>query len=318
MDDPTRLGMIAVSVPAASGTLAISQRKGASMRRFAVLGSVAALGLAVAGLGTSAPSQPTLIGKCAKANLDLYDEGKLTLATDNPAFPPWWGGKAGHGFETSDPYSGQGYESAVAYEVARRLGFTKAEVTWKAVPFVKSYAPGKKTFDWYMAQVSFSPVRARAVDFSNSYYFVNQAVVGIKGTPITKAKSLNALKPFTLGAAIGTTSYNYITRYIRPSEKPKVYDTNNDAVTAMKNKQIEGLVVDFPSTGYITAVQVPTSTVVGRLPTKGTRERFGMVFEKGSSLDSCVNRALAAMRASGKLKQLESKWLAGSAPLLKG
>ena len=199
------------------------------MRTFAVLGSVAALGLALAGLGTSAPAQTELIGKCAKANLDLYEAGKLTLATDNPAFPPWWGGNAGQGFETSNPYSGKGYESAVAYEVAKRLGFTKAEVTWKVVPFVKSYAPGKKTFDWYMAQVSYLPVRAKAVDFSNSYYFVNQAVVGIKGTPITKAKSIDALKPFTLGAAIGTTSYNYITSYIRPTEKPKVYDTNNDA-----------------------------------------------------------------------------------------
>ena len=151
------------------------------MRTLAVLGTVAALGLAVAGLGTSAPSQPGLTGKCAKANLDLISDDGLTLATDNPAFPPWWGGKPGHGFETSDPYSGQGYESAVAYEVARRLGFTKAEVTWKVVPFVKSYAPGKKTFDFYMAQVSYSPVRAKAVDFSNSYYFVNQAVRRYQG-----------------------------------------------------------------------------------------------------------------------------------------
>ena len=288
------------------------------MRTLAVLGFVAALGLAVAGLGTSAPSQPELTGKCAKANLDLVSDDGLTLATDNPAFPPWWGGKSGHGFETSDPYSGQGYESAVAYEVARRLGFTKAEVAWKAVPFVKSYAPGKKTFDFYMAQVSYSPVRAKAVDFANSYYFVNQAVVGIKGTAITKARSIAALKPYTLGAAIGTTSYTYITRYVRPTEKPKVYDTNSDAITALKNKQIDGLVVDFPSTGYITGVQLPTSTVVGRLPTKGTKERFGMVFQKGSSLDSCVNQALAAMRASGTLTRLEKRWLAGGAPLLKG
>ncbi len=288
------------------------------MRTLAVLGSVAVLGLAVAGLGTSAPSQPELTGKCAKANLDLVSDDGLTLATDNPAFPPWWGGNPGHGFETSDPYSGQGYESAVAYEVARRLGFTKAGVTWKVVPFVKSYAPGKKTFDFYMAQVSYSPVRAKAVDFANSYYFVNQAVVGIKGTAITKAKSIRALKPFTLGAAIGTTSYTYITRYIKPTEKPKVYDTNSDAITALKNKQIDGLVVDFPSTGYITGVQLPTSTVVGRLPTKGTKERFGMVFQKASSLDSCVNQALAAMRASGTLTRLEKRWLAGGAPLLKG
>ena len=289
------------------------------MRRFAVLGSVAVLGLVVVGISTSAPSKQSLTGKCAKANLALISTGKLTLATDNPAFPPWWDGNEtkSTGFQVSNPYSGKGFESAVAYEVAKRLGFTKAEVTWKAVPFVKSYAPGKKTFDFYLAQVSYKPVRARAVDFSNSYYFVNQAVVGLKGTKIAKVKTVAGLKPFTLGAPIGTTSYDYISKYIKPSKKAKVYDTLSDAVTALKNKQIDGLVVDFPSTGYITAVQVPTSTVVGRLPTKGEKEHFGMVFEKGSSLDSCVNKALAAMWADGTLKKLESKWLQGSGPLLK-
>jgi len=289
------------------------------MRRFAVLGSVAVLGLALAGLGSSAPSQLELTGKCAKANLALISAGKLTLATDNPAYPPWWDGqqKKGTGFKVSNPYSGKGYESAVAYEVAKRLGFAKSEVAWKAVPFLKSFAPGKKTFDWYMAQVSYSPQRAKVVDFSSSYYFVNQAVVALKGTKIAKVKTVAGLKPFTLGAPIGTTSYTYITSYIKPSKKPKVYDSLNDAVTALKNKQIDGLVVDFPSTGYITAVQVPTSTVVGRLPTQGTKERFGMVFGKGSSLDACVNKALAAMSADGTLKKLEAKWLAGSGPLLK-
>lgn len=287
------------------------------MRRFAVLGSVAALGLAIAGIGTSAPSQPSLTGKCAKANLDLVSAGNLSLATDNPAYPPWWGGDPGQGYKVSNPYSGKGYESAVAYEVAKRLGFSKTEVTWKVVPFLKSFAPGKKTFDWYMAQVSYNPQRAKAVDFSNSYYFVNQAVVGLKGAKITKVKSVAGLKPFTLGAPIGTTSYTYITSYIKPLKKPKVYDSLNDAVTALKNKLIDGLVVDFPSTGYITAVQVPTSTVVGRLPNQGKQEHFGMVFGKGSSLDSCVNRALAAMWADGTLKKLESKWLQGSGPLLK-
>lgn len=290
------------------------------MRRFAVLGSVAALGLAVAGLAVamSAPSHPVAT-PCTKANLDLVSAGKLTLATDNPAFPPWWDGneKKSTGFQVSNPYSGKGYESAVAYEVAKRLGFTKAEVTWKAVPFLKSFAPGKKTFDWYMAQVSYNPPRAKAVDFSNSYYFVNQAVVGLKGTKITKVRSVAGLKPFTLGAPIGTTSYTYVTNFIKPLKKPKVYDNLSDAVTALKNKQIDGLVVDFPSTGYITAVQVPTSTVVGRLPNQGKQEHFGMVFGKGSSVDTCVNKALAAMSADGTLKKLESKWLQGSGPLLK-
>jgi polar amino acid transport system substrate-binding protein len=288
------------------------------MRRIAVLGFVAALGLVAAGLTEATPSSPTLTGACAKSKLQLVSPGNLSLATDNPAYPPWWGGDPGKGYKVSNPYSGKGYESAVAYAVARRLGFSKSAVTWKVVPFVKSFAPGKKTFDWYMAQVSYNPQRAKAVDFSRSYYFVNQAVVAIKGTPITKAKRISALKPFTLGAPIATTSYTYAKNYIKP-KSIKVYDSLNDGVTALKNKQIDGLVVDFPSTGYITGVQVPNSTVVGRLPDQGPREHFGMVFQKGSTLDTCVNKALAAMWADGTMKRLETKWLsrAGGAPLLK-
>jgi len=287
------------------------------MRWFVVVGSVAALAFAVAGLASSAPSHPELTGKCAKANLDLYADGKLSLATDNLSFPPWWGGKAGHGFDPSDPYSGKGYEGAVSYEIARRLGFAKNEVTWKPVGFNKAIAPGKKAYDAYISQVSYNPARAKVFDFSISYYFVNQAVVGLKGTPIAKVKSLKGLKAFTLGAPVGTTSYGYITRYIKPAPKPKVYDSVNDTIAALKAKQIDGFVVDFPSTGYITGVQLPTATVVGRLPTQGTRERFGLIFGKGSTLDGCVNKVLAAMRADGTLKRYESKWLAGTAPILK-
>jgi polar amino acid transport system substrate-binding protein len=288
------------------------------MRRLVVLASVATLALTAAGLGSTSPSKMTLSGACAEDKLHLVQRGNLTLATDNPAFPPWWGGNEGRGFKTSNPYSGKGYESAVAYEVARRLGFSKAEVVWKAVPFTKSYAPGKKTFDWYMAQVSYSKERAKAVDFSASYYDVNQAVVALKGRPITKAKSIKGLKPFVLGAPIGTTSYSYAKNYIKPKDI-KVYDSLNDGVTALKNRQIDGLVVDFPSTGYITAVQVPNSTVVGRLPNQGPQEHFGMVFQKGSSLDGCVNKVLATMKRDGTLKRLEARWLAkaGGAPLLK-
>ena len=157
------------------------------------------------------PIAPGLNGKCAKANLDLYADGKLSLATDNLSFPPWWGGKGGHGFDPSDPYSGKGYEGAVSYEIARRLGFAKSEVTWKPVGFNKAIAPGKKAYDAYISQVSYNPARAKVFDFSISYYFVNQAVVGLKGTPITKVKTMKGLKPFTLGAPVGTTSYSYIT-----------------------------------------------------------------------------------------------------------
>ncbi len=288
------------------------------MRRFAVLGSVAVLCLVVAGIGTSASSQSVLTGKCAQSNLDLYSAGKLTLATDNLSFPPWWGGSGSGDFSPSDPYSGQGFEGALSYEIAKRLGFSKAQVAWTAIPFSKAFAP-VKAYDWYISQVGVTPARAKAVDFSNAYYYVSQAVVGLKGTKITKVKTVAGLKPYTLGAPVGTTSYSYITRFIKPDAKPKVYDNVLDTIRALKNKQIDGFVVDFPSTGYITGVQLPSATVVGRLPDRGVQERFGMVFEKGSSLDSCVNRALAGMWADGTVKRLTAKWLSGTggAPVLK-
>ena len=287
------------------------------MRKLAFLVVVATL--LPAGLALGKSSSPTLTGACAKANLKLLSAGKLTLGTDNPAYPPWWDGheKKGTGFKTSNPYSGNGYESAIAYAVAKRLGFSRSQVTWKAVHFLQSFAPGKKPFDFYLAQVSYKPVRARAVDFSMSYYYVNQAVVGLKKNAISKVRTVAGLKPFKLGAPVATTSYDYIARYIKPSRKPAVYPSLDLAVTALKNGQIDGLVVDFPSTGYITGVQVPNSTVVGRLPTKGTKEHFGLVLQKGSSLTPCVNKALSGMWADGTIRRLEARWLAGGAPLLK-
>ena len=286
------------------------------MRKLALLAApTAAVALAAAGFSQATSSKPQIA--CAKADLTLVKPGRLTVGTDNPAFPPWFGGAEKKPWKVSNPYSGKGYESAVTYEVAKRLSFKKSEVDWTYVPFNKSYAPGKKSFDFDINQISYLPERAKAVDFSGSYYFVNQAVVGLKDTAITKVKTVAGLKPFTLGVQIGTTSYQYIVKYIKPGSKPKVYDSNSDAVNALKNGQINGLVVDFPSTGYITAVQVPNSTVVGRLPTQGTREHFGMVFQKGNLLVACVNEALAAMTKDGTLKRLEQTWLAGDAPILK-
>jgi polar amino acid transport system substrate-binding protein len=288
------------------------------MRKLALAALAAALGLFAAGLAQGQPSATALTGACAKQNLQLVQDGELTIGADNPAFPPWFGGKEKtKPWKVSDPYSGQGYESAVAYTVARRLGFPKIDVKWTAVPFNKSYAPGKKPFDFYLTQVSYLPERARAVDFSISYYYVNQAVVGLKGKPIAKVTTVSGLMPYRLGVTIGTTSYQYIVKYIKPSQQPKVYDTNNDAINALKNDQIDGLVVDFPSTGYITGVQVPNSVVVGRLPTKGTRERFGLVFQKGNPLRTCANKVLSSMWRDGTLKRLEGAWLSGTAPILK-
>lgn len=277
------------------------------------------MALALAATATGGPSAPAKIAGCAPDTLNLLEDGQLTLATDNPAFDPWFlGGSKSKDWETNDPRNGKGYESAVAYQIARRLGFTRAQVEWKVVPFLKSFAPGKKAFDFYVAQVSNNPERRKAVTFSASYYRVNQAVAALKSNRLAKVRSLAGLRSYRLGASVGTTSYTYIVKFIKPTQAPRVYDTVNDAVTALKNKQIDGLVHDFPSMGYVTNVQVPGSTVVGRLPNQGAQEHFGLVFQKGNLLVRCVNKAINQMRADGTLKRLETRWLGRTgAPILK-
>jgi polar amino acid transport system substrate-binding protein len=293
--------------------------------RFVAAAAFSVLGvLVVAGCGSSskesASSTGTAASSCSKGNLHLVQSGVLTVGTDNPAYPPWFGGGTKSSFwKINDPSTGKGFESAVAYAVAKQLGFSRTEVRWKYVPFNSSFAPGKKAFDFDINQISYTPARAKVVDFSDSYYDENQGVVVNKGTKIASVHTVAGLKPFELGAQLGTTSYQFIKDTIKPSKKPSVFPTNAGAVQALKNKQIDGLMVDLPTAFYVTAVQVPSSKILGQFPTKPGGEHFGMVFQKGNSLVRCVNKALATLRDSGTLKQLQQQWLAKAtgAPILK-
>src|SRR4051794_17498051 len=124
----------------------------------------------------SAAGTPTASASpCAKPSLALQKLGQLTIGTDKPAYPPY--------FEDDDPKNGKGFESAVAYAVARQLGFEPAEVKWIVVPFNASYAPGEKKFDFDINQISITPKRAERVDFSDPYFEAPQAVVALKSTP---------------------------------------------------------------------------------------------------------------------------------------
>jgi len=265
--------------------------------------------------GSSGSFEPS---PCAKDQLQLVDSGKLTIGTDNPAYPPWFGGSPQGQWKISDPESGKGFESAVAYAVADKLGFARDEVEWTVVPFNNSFKPGPKDFDFDINQISYTPKRAEVVDFSDSYYDVNQSVVALNDSKIANASSLADLKDAKLGAPVGTTSYDYITENIQPSEQPQVYDTLDAGVAALKAKQIDGLVVDLPTAFYITAVQVSNGKIVGQFPTVGTQEHFGMVLQKDSPLTACVNEALSALESDGTLDQIQKTWLSDkvSAPVL--
>ena len=291
----------------------------------ALLVLILALVASACGSEESVPTEPVGTGAgtvsadpCAKDQLQLVNDGTLTIGTDNPAYPPCFGGTPQGQWKISDPASGKGFESAVAFAVAKEMGFAPDEVEWTVVPFNNSFKPGPKDFDFDINQISYTPKRAQSVDFSDSYYDVNQSVVALKDSSIANATSLADLKDATLGAPVGTTSYDYITQNIQPSKQPQVYDTLDAGVAALKAHQIDGLVVDLPTAFFVTAVQVPNGKIVGQFPTVGSQEYFGMVLPKDSPLTECVDEALAHLKDSGELAQIQQTWLSdkASAPVL--
>jgi polar amino acid transport system substrate-binding protein len=266
------------------------------------------------------PTAYLTAASCLQVNRDhlhttgIYTAANLTVATGNPAFSPWWeGGTTDEHpeWKLNDPYLGRGYEGAVTFEVAERLGFSEDEVVFVPIGFEKSFAPGPKDFDFALQQISYLPDRTEGVDFSESYYEVNQALVSVQGSPIADARSLEELKDATLGAPIGTSSLRYIEDNIRPSTQPAVYDDLVAAVRDLKNGRVDGIVADLPSATFITTVQIPKGVIVGQLPTVGSQEYLAMAFEKESPLVQCVNLALQEMKDDGTLDEMRREWLAG-------
>jgi len=246
---------------------------------------------------------------CTPDKLQTQKAGTLTVATDSPAFPPY--------FEDDDPTNGKGFESAVAYAIGDQLGYEQSQVEWVVEPFNSSYAPGPKDFDFDVNQISITPQRAEQVDFSSPYYEAKQAVVALKDSDAAGATSLEEVKGAKIGVQIGTTSLDAVNEEIQPDSDPQVYDTSNDVVQALKQGAVEVVVTDVPTAFFLTAVQVPDAKVVGQFSAPGG-DLWGALLQKDSSLTACVSFAIDELKDSGELEEIESEWISEktNAPVL--
>ena len=279
-------------------------------KRFGIFAAVViAAALTLSGCAKSDSATSSAAASCAKADLATVTSGKLTIATGQPAYYPW--------IIDDKPETGNGFEGAVAYAVAKQLGFATTDVVWVRTTFDSAVTPGAKNFDFNLQQFSITPDRQKAVDFSSPYYTAPQAIVSFKGSKIDGKTSIADLKGAKLGAAVGTTSLDAISNQI--GSKPQVFNDNAAGVSALKNKQIDGLVVDLPTAFYLSCVEIPHGIIVGQLPSTGTGDQFGLLLSKGSKLTSCVSAAVDAITKDGSLAAITDKWLAtdAGAPVLK-
>jgi polar amino acid transport system substrate-binding protein len=264
---------------------------------------VMALGLAARGSGAAPVASKAKVSAsvCSYSAIQrhLYKKGVLTVATDSPAYSPW--------FENNTPGNGEGYESAVAYAVAKQLGFSKSQVQWTIEPFEASFAPGPKKFDFDINEISYTTERAMAVTFSISYYAVQQSLIALKSSPIVKHHTPAELRTYVYGDSIGSTSLAFINNYLRPTTQPQVFNTLNDAKSALQENRIQALVADTPTAQYISAYQIPKSVLVGQFPSTG--EHYGLLFAKNDPFVGCVNVALQKLTENKTLANLQHKWL---------
>ena len=280
-------------------------------RALTVLGAAAAVALLASACAPKSDSASTTAtgsasASCSTSSLALYKSGQLTVATDSPAYSPW--------FDNNNPSDGKGFESAVAYAVAKELGFSNSQVKWVTESFDNSYAPGSKNFDFDINEISITSTRAKAVDFSTGYYDVNQGVLTLSNSKYANATSLSALKGAKIGVQVSTTSYQAVVNQIKPSGSVAVYNTTDDEVNALKNGQVDAIVTDMPTVFYLASAELNNGKIVGQFNYDGgTPEQFGLLLQKNSGLTSCVNQALAKVKSSGELASITKQWLADSA-----
>ena len=262
------------------------------------LGSTVLLGsCTIASDGKNTPNSAS----ASEGALKTVTPGKLTIATGEPAYSPW--------VENNDPASGKGFEAAVAYAVAGKLGFANADVVWVRSTFDAAVAPGAKDWDFNLQQFSITEERRNAVDFSSPYSTTAQAVVTLKGSPVSGATTVAELKGALLGAQTGTTSHRMLTETVAPTTAPSVFNNSQDTVQALKGGQVDAIVVDLPTALYLVAAELDGGVVVGQFADTSGGDQFGLVLPKGSALTAAVTGAVDALRADGTLDSLTKTWL---------
>ena len=297
-----------LAILALSGLIAACTSAGASPS----VAPSAAPSVAPSVAASAAPTTSPTPDACAKDSLAVVTPGTFTIGTDNPAYPPYFAENAGGPktapWELGDPTNGKGFESAVAYAIADALGFAKTEVTWVVVPFVNSFAPGPKTFDIDLNQVSYKPERAQTADLSDGYYFGNQSLVAPRAVRSRRSPRSPASRT---SISVPKWERRAMTRSPRSSPRPRTRRCSTPTTPPSRPSRTA------PSTASWSTCRPRTSS-----PTSSSRSRsssgnstaappeyFSAVLTKDSPLTACVNTAIGSLTADGTLDALASQWL---------
>jgi polar amino acid transport system substrate-binding protein len=267
------------------------------LKRLLPLLGLAALVATLAACGGGSSKSTTSTSSSAAPTLS---PGKLVVGFDVPAAAFWNGQLSGNTLKNPS-----GFEYGLALDVAKQLGISKSNVTFKRAPFATILLAGKKSYDFAMEETTITAQRAKVIGFSAPYFDANQGVLIAKGAP--KPENIAALKSLQTCAQAATTGLDWIQHKLRPTKKPLVYSASSSAAfDAVQSGACQALILDVPIIEAQNQKQPGAyGGVVGEID---TNEGYGAVFEKNSPLIPFVSRAIRVLKANGTIAKLTKRW----------
>ena len=272
-----------------------------SVRSLAAVAAVAALGLAACTGGTSSSSSSDAEQTYGPGALPTVTDGKLTVATSDPAYSPW--------ILDNDPASGEGYESAVIYALAEELGYSADNVQWVRATFDSSITPGAKDWDLNIQQFSITDERKKVVSFAGPYFVAGQDLLVRKDeTSIKGPEDLNGKRLCSVtGSTSAVTVKEKFANEVQLMEQPGYAE----CATALFSGIVDAVTTDDIILAGLASASRGRLRVVGK---PFTQEYYGVGIKKGDmKLATQINNAIADMIQDGSWQRAISDNTKGTA-----
>ena len=273
--------------------------KNMSRREFVATAGLFAGMMGLVGCGGSGGAATTAAASSAAADagLGLVTDGKLTVGT-SPDFPP---------FENLENDQYVGLDIDLAQALADKLGLELEMKTLQFDAIVPAVAAGGQV-DLGISGITIDPEREEQVDFSDSYYIDDLAVVAMKDnadiTADTYADALNQAG-VTIAVQSGTTAESYAQENF-PNATTQPYGNATDAFAAMQAGQANAVITNKAVGAKMVSESYTDAQVIKEI---ATGEEYGVAVSKdNSALLDAVNDALAAITDDGTLDSIVNKY----------
>ncbi len=230
------------------------------------------------------------------ASLGTIRAGKLTVCSDVPYAP----------FEFEEGGQLKGIDVDLVKAIADKLDL---EAEFRDTDFDGIFAAlAAGNCDMIASSVSITEERKKENNFSQGYFEINQSLLVRKGDE-SSYTDFSSLSGRTIGVQSETTGAEFArVQAAAAGVEIKEFTGADELFTALKAKQIDGVVQDFPINSY--NAETTGDTVVSKVFTEAEEEEYGFVIpKKSTALLEAVNEALDELRKDGTYDKVLERYL---------